>query len=126
MPCWPTIRGSDRLAASGVTSLIVESTPAELAALVTGDVLDRADGLHHPDVVTRPGSDGPPSTGLSTGGFQLQSVTLERLGETVVISGYVPGTASAARGRHADKHLNPKGPPACSPALSRRWAPFAT
>jgi diaminohydroxyphosphoribosylaminopyrimidine deaminase/5-amino-6-(5-phosphoribosylamino)uracil reductase len=94
-----------RLASSGVTSLIVESTPAELGSLLAGGLVDRimvfvtptlsadraaavAVAGGRPDVAALPVRDG------SAPALQLRSVAQERLGESIVITGYVPCAAT--------------------------------
>jgi diaminohydroxyphosphoribosylaminopyrimidine deaminase / 5-amino-6-(5-phosphoribosylamino)uracil reductase len=82
------------LAADGVTALHVEAMPGALDVLLERRLLDRVIVFLTPTL----GSQGPEQTGDS--GVQvlpssctstLQSVSYERLGETVLVTGYLPG-----------------------------------
>jgi pyrimidine deaminase RibD-like protein len=92
-----------RLASSGVTSLIVECPPADLGGLLRGELLDRVIVFVTPTlscgggVSLSPGlaSDAHPDPADA---LRLRSVTQERLGETVVITGELPGAASPLAG----------------------------
>lgn len=114
-----------RLAASGVTSLNVESAPAELGGLISAGLLDRVLVFVTPTfssgraaalavdpaaaiavgAVAGGSLDVPTSADVGTAvdALRLRPVSQERLGETVLINGYVPRTdAPPATGAATD------------------------
>jgi diaminohydroxyphosphoribosylaminopyrimidine deaminase/5-amino-6-(5-phosphoribosylamino)uracil reductase len=81
-----------KLAATGVTSLVVECNGADLSALVEAGLVDKAVVLLTPRFAGRSEgpSDGPPASGLD-----LHEVRYERLGGDLMMVGYT-GACSAA------------------------------
>ena len=102
------------LAASGVTALHVEAPPRSLDALVERGLLDRVVAFVAPTLggPRTPGTAGsaplaePASSGAAAAcAGTLHSVTYERLGDTVLVTGYLPGSAPPP---HAPPHQNPR------------------
>lgn len=86
------------MAASGVTALHVETPPGALDALTERGLLDRVIVFVTPTL----GASGAPQPGdsaqlvqplLSVCASTLHSVTYERLGDTVLVTGYLPDSA---------------------------------
>ena len=86
------------LAASGVTGLNVEASPAALQTLAARGLLDRLVVWITPTLVRVPRAvpgAGSSEPGRTDGGLaRLRSVTYERLGDTLMVTGYLPGSAS--------------------------------
>jgi riboflavin biosynthesis pyrimidine reductase len=100
------------LATNGVTALHVEAPPRAIDALARRGLLDRVmifltptigatstSGAAGPTPLADPTSADAPASCAST----LQTVTYERLGDTVLVTGYLPGGAPLQNhGRQAD------------------------
>lgn len=86
------------MAASGVTALHVETPPGALDALTERGLLDRVIVFVTPTLgasgASQPGDSAQPvQPSLSVCASTLHSVTYERLGDTVLVTGYLPDSA---------------------------------
>ena len=93
--------GLTGLAASGVTALHVEAPPSALDALVERGLLDRVLIFVTPTIVSAPasGAAGLPASAETAPTIEpprcetaLHTVTYERLGDTVMVTAYLPGS----------------------------------
>lgn len=80
------------LAADGVTGLLLEAPPALLEGFAARGLLDRVIAFLTPTLGADPKNE--MMGAVASDALTLQSVTYERLGDTIMVSGYPPRSAS--------------------------------